>query len=246
MCETNPICPLDGVGRGRPTHEEPTGELCETNPISPAGGRPGGKRAKQTQFAPERCEGQVLYGQRFMVNWTYKGLRRNKANSPRCRGGRGLEDEGQLCETNPISLVGQGRGERDAQNEANFRRSRAGRGPRGVGRGAIVQNEANSRRRRVGRGPRARGNRAKRTQFPGGGGWDGATGTWDEGQMRKTNPISGQPSGWGRPIVQNEANFRPAGRRERSGIRHGTPATLAASGDCFFPPDGYSVPCSMS
>jgi hypothetical protein len=40
----------------------------------------GGKSAKQTQLAAERREGQVLYGQRVMVNWTRKGLRRNKAN----------------------------------------------------------------------------------------------------------------------------------------------------------------------
>jgi hypothetical protein len=43
----------------------------------------------------------------------------------------------------------------------------------------------------------------------------------------------------------NKANSRPAGRRERSGIPHRTPATGAPSGDCFFPAEGYSVPCSM-
>jgi hypothetical protein len=37
-------------------------------------------RAKQTQLASARRAGQVLDGQRVMVNWAGKGLRRNKPN----------------------------------------------------------------------------------------------------------------------------------------------------------------------
>ncbi len=69
-----------------------------------------------------------------------------------------------------------------------------------------------------------------------------------EGRSCKTKPICQlrPPEGTtGGAVVQNEANFRPSGRRERSGIHHSTPATRAASGDCFFPPGGYSVPYSM-
>jgi hypothetical protein len=51
---------------------------------------PGVDCAKQTQFAPERFDGQVLYGPRFMVNCTRNGCRQNKANSRRSqRGTRG-------------------------------------------------------------------------------------------------------------------------------------------------------------
>jgi hypothetical protein len=86
--------PPEGVGRGRPTHEEPRGQSCETKPNlgelgclgDRTGGQVQGKCAKQTQLAAERPGGQVLYGQGVMVNWTSKGLRRSKANSRRCRG----------------------------------------------------------------------------------------------------------------------------------------------------------------
>jgi len=55
-------------------------------------------------LAAERREGQVLYGQRVMVNCTVTGLRRNKANSRRCRGGRRLRGRrrGQMRQTKPI------------------------------------------------------------------------------------------------------------------------------------------------
>jgi hypothetical protein len=39
-------CPLEGVGRGRPTHEEPRGRLCKTNPISGSPSMPGGRIAQ--------------------------------------------------------------------------------------------------------------------------------------------------------------------------------------------------------
>jgi hypothetical protein len=39
VVQTKPIYPLEGVGRGRPTYEEQSGELCETKPISGLAGR---------------------------------------------------------------------------------------------------------------------------------------------------------------------------------------------------------------
>jgi hypothetical protein len=95
-----------------------------------------GNRAKQTQFALERWEGQVLYGRRVMVNWTGKGARRNKANLPRASGnGRGLPGPGRvpanrLCKTKPICYARPGMGA-------------GGPGRPRPGLGAIVRNEAN-------------------------------------------------------------------------------------------------------
>jgi hypothetical protein len=78
--------------------------------------------------------------------------------------------------------------------------------------------------------------------LPGGAGRDGASGTWDAGQMRKTNPISAvaavgspryssipsfQSSGAGRgAIVQNEPNSagRPGPRRAKCAKRTQFPA----------------------
>jgi hypothetical protein len=68
--------------------------VVQTNPIGPrqaektiakargldAATRHIGKRAKQTQFAPGPCGGQVVYGQRVMVYCTCTGFRQNKAN----------------------------------------------------------------------------------------------------------------------------------------------------------------------
>jgi hypothetical protein len=83
--------------------------------------------AKQTQFGPGPCEGQILYGKGVMVDYTCRGLRQNKANSRRGRAilprrsplrplarvsrlykqtqfGVFSSDEGCPCEqTNPIS-----------------------------------------------------------------------------------------------------------------------------------------------
>jgi hypothetical protein len=85
------------------------GPMVQTNPI---GHRPAGKTivkakglgdttpqesncAKQTQFAPGPCEGQVLYGQRVMVYCTCTGLRQNKANPWRGRVGRSRRATGR-------------------------------------------------------------------------------------------------------------------------------------------------------
>jgi hypothetical protein len=86
--------------------------------------------AKQTQFAFERNEGQVLWGKGVMVNCTYKGPWKNKANFRRmgrtwgtrgrapnkanCRQcGRESHQRscrsGELCQTNPICLRRAGR-----------------------------------------------------------------------------------------------------------------------------------------
>ena len=65
-CETNPICPMStrrGTGRQWP----------QVLPL-------GDKRAKQTQFVPSLCEGQVPCGKGVMSNWGSKGPRKNKAN----------------------------------------------------------------------------------------------------------------------------------------------------------------------
>ena len=107
-----------------------------------------GKCAKQTQFAAERRERQILYGKRVMVNWTSKGLGRNKANSRRCRGGRCLRGRRrrQSCETKPITgnrsdrVVG-------CTNKPNSPPCRAGRGHRSERRGRNAPNKPN-----VGRG----------------------------------------------------------------------------------------------
>jgi len=92
----------------------------------------GGKSAKQTQLAAERREGQVLYGQRVMVNWTRKGLRRNKANSRRCHGGRDLSGRrrGQSRKTKPIlgNRGDEGRGLSCKTNPICRSRQRAGVG----------------------------------------------------------------------------------------------------------------------
>jgi hypothetical protein len=95
-----------------PNPRRAKGQSCETKPNlgelgclgDRTGGQAQGKCAKQTQLAAERREEQVLYGQRVMVNWTSTGLRRNKANSRRCRGGRRLRGRrrGQSRQTKPI------------------------------------------------------------------------------------------------------------------------------------------------
>jgi hypothetical protein len=73
----------------------------------------------------------------------------------------------------------------------------------------------------------------KTNPIPGGAGRDGAPGTWDAGQMRKTNPIcppGGSPSpldppGSGPPkaVVQNEPNL-PGGAGARCSALTGGPA----------------------
>jgi hypothetical protein len=190
--------------------------------------------AKQTQFAFEPNEGQVLWGKGVMVNCTYKGHRKNKPNCPK----RGTEAvSGYAGGTRP-----RGRGAKDkcAKRTQFARQCRAGRGQRGVGRGTNVQNEPNSRLRRDGRdqgGAGRRTNAQNEPNLPGGAGRDVARGAWDEGQMCKTNPISESWPAGGisqhctilsfhhsspMPIVPNEANSRQGrmGRGPR-GVRRG-------------------------
>jgi hypothetical protein len=87
--------------------------------------------AKQSQFVAERWQGQVLYGQRVIVDLAHPWSRQNKANFWQGQARRGLRDtERGVVQTNPIPL---------------------GPGRAGLeGRGRIVQNKANSRRGRVG------------------------------------------------------------------------------------------------
>jgi hypothetical protein len=60
------------------------GTMRQTNPIGPGGKGvvpPESDRAKQTQFPPQRLEGQRLGGKGVMVNSTFDRPRQNKANS---------------------------------------------------------------------------------------------------------------------------------------------------------------------
>jgi hypothetical protein len=100
ICQTNPI--LGKAQWDEATGAGDAGQSCKTNPIRPgqpgrgAGGRrtpPGHDGAKQSQFAQEQREGQVLGGKGVMVNRAFDRLRQNKANPAW---------GGQSCETNPI------------------------------------------------------------------------------------------------------------------------------------------------
>ncbi len=110
--------------------------------------------AKQTQFAFERNEGQVLWGKGVMVNCTYKGHWKNKANSRWM--GRGLGDEGRGC--------------RQTTNKANCPK----RGTEAVsGRRAGESHERSCRS----------GELRQTNPISGGAGRGEATGAWDEGRI---------------------------------------------------------------
>ncbi len=116
-------------GRGTTAQNKPNSRRRRVGPGLRDGGR--GVLYKQTQFGPGPCEGQVLYGQGVMVDYTCRGLRQNKANSRRGRAilprrstlwppsvgcankpnwprrtGKPGRGGGQLCRTNPIWPVG--------------------------------------------------------------------------------------------------------------------------------------------
>jgi hypothetical protein len=98
------------------------------------------------------------------------------------------------------------------QNEPNSRRCRVGRGRRGGGRGINAQNEPNlpGRGRAVLPRPSPLRPRTPRRR-----------------RLCKTNPIPGQPGGWGHSIVQNKANLpaviRALSAFEKGGYRRKTP-----------------------
>ncbi len=81
------------------------------------GTRPLDFRAKQSQFALVRQDGQVSCSKGVMVNQTCAGPRQNKANLNRDQGSRVRDQQpdtqprppGLLCETKPICLRGPGR-----------------------------------------------------------------------------------------------------------------------------------------
>jgi hypothetical protein len=110
--------PADDPWAGCPCHQ--FGEMAnyakETQSADPC---PGGRRpgdltggafsradcAKQTQFAFERNEGQVLWGKGVMVNCTYKGPWKNKANS-RWTGRDLMHGRSGVVQTKPIARSG--------------------------------------------------------------------------------------------------------------------------------------------
>ncbi len=92
-----------------------------------------GRLYKQTQFGPGPCEGQVLYGQGVMVDYTRRGLRQNKA---KLRWSLKSEVGSLKCETKPVWPVGPDLGGRNVRNKPNFRE------PAGAGVGCI--NKPNS------------------------------------------------------------------------------------------------------
>ena len=163
---------------------------------------------KQSQFPPGQQEGQVLCGKGVMVNRTFDRPRQNKATFGGWAG-RTIAKAGGLDDAT------RHRGKHAKQSQ--FGTSRARACPE------LAEGTPNPRR----------DNCAKQTQFPASAGRDGAPGVWDEGQMRKTNPIwqgvsslkfqvlrRARPgSGFklhtlhfrlGRgPFVQNEPNSRP-------------------------------------
>ncbi len=83
---------------------------------------------KQSQFAQSYEKRQVLCGKRFMVNWTSKRLRRNKANSQQCRVERGRADGGRGCSNKAICQAeargGRAAGSIDRAKQSQFRRRR--------------------------------------------------------------------------------------------------------------------------
>jgi hypothetical protein len=143
------LAPLETIAPNKPNFQPGrwTGKCCvekelwsigstkrrgETKPIS-AGTARGEVRQgllyKQTQFAPERRDGQVLCEKRVMVSGVCQGVSRNKANFRADRNGR--RPAGPVGQTNPIYP--------------------AGPGGTGLGGGSTMQNEPNSRLRRQGR-----------------------------------------------------------------------------------------------
>jgi hypothetical protein len=130
---TSPRCPASG--------NEPNSGRSPVGQGHRDGGC-GGNRAKQTQFAPERCEGQVPYAQRVMVNWRCKGPWQNKAKLGQDeRSGRWRIRGGQLCKTKPIP--GKARwDEATGTGDAGSKRATSPRCP-------ASGNEPNSRRGRA-------------------------------------------------------------------------------------------------
>ena len=89
-CETNPIGPLEGVGRGRPTHEEPMGN-----------------RAKRSQLAVgEPLAGIPNYSSIPLFHHSNAvPVVRNKANSSHDADREIGVPGGRACETKPISTA---------------------------------------------------------------------------------------------------------------------------------------------
>ncbi len=187
-------------------------------------------RAKQSQFGRKRQTGQVLLGKRVVVNCTCIGPWQNKANSRRCRVGRGLGDEGRGTCTNKANSQGGRAGQRGVAwaycaKQSQFATNRQARllpRPEALTlppvRGQACQTkpirpEASDRASPVGK--RSCGElymhrpMAKQSQFPAvpGGARPGRRGPWDlykQSQFPRETPASGESLGH---IAPNKANL---------------------------------------
>jgi hypothetical protein len=190
LCKTNPI--WKGVGRGRPTYQEPiTQNKAKLGQDGTSGGR-----------CPR--EGPIV---------------RNKANSSisdcglrigtRAAAGRPIVQNEPNFAGRPdtplfqYSIIPPFQSDADCAKRSQFPATPGGTRPGGWGTwgnrvkqsqfgGPIVRNEANF------------------PAWPGGAG-PGRRGTWDERQMHKTNPISRR----GRATLPRPSTLRPRPRRER-------------------------------
>jgi hypothetical protein len=135
--------------------------------------QPDANRAKQSQFLPEQQEGQVFCGKGVMVNCTSDRPRQNKANlqtwKQRMARITRMNEEGETGQIRVMSVI---RGSRTFSWRPQATLAKQSQFAAGAGwdegREANVQNKPNSRRRRAGRGRRGVGrgaNCAKRSQF---------------------------------------------------------------------------------
>jgi hypothetical protein len=164
MCKTNPTSRLRIADCGLKT--DPPRDASHGLPPRACAGQ----TCKQTQLAVERREGQVLYGQRVMVNLTSRGLQRNKANSrePARPGGR------QYKQTQFLPLCRSG--DRRSREGNCVKQTQSGGAARRAGTERAKQTQLPEAGHRDGvppgsggTGPERRGTRdkcAKRTQFP--------------------------------------------------------------------------------
>ncbi len=175
----------------------------------PGRGRRGAGRGANAQNEAKPGQTGVSGGRR--VRGTCCAKRTQFARRGLAGQGLGTWDKGQMRKTNPIcpatsggtGPAGQGTRGRCAKRTQFARQGQPGRGRRGVGRGANAQNEAKPGQAGAPGGRRVGGTCcAKRTQFARRGRAGQGLGTWDEGQMRKTNPICPATSGGTGPAGQ--------------------------------------------